>query len=210
MKNSLEIIIERFTRLTHSPRGQYAASDETYQQLLSRLSEAPMSQTGNTTSNTINTIGSNIDNTTIGNYTSKTKESNIGNRNNAESSSANSHRWSAAASVALIVGIGIAIAGVYTFRGYIFSSTQQPTEISVPTAPQIRTLAFDNIPLSDIVASLSEAYSTEIIIADQDLASYCITATFSTDESLPDILDALSLVSGFRYHLEDDKYIIEK
>lgn len=179
MKNSLEIIIERFTRLTHSPRGQYAASDETYQQLLSRLSEAPVE----TTSNNINTIGS---------------------------SSANSHRWSAAASVALIVGIGIAIAGVYTFRGYIFSSTQQPTEISVPTAPQIRTLAFDNAPLSDIVASLSEAYSTEILIADQDLASYCITATFSTDESLSDILDALSQVSGFRYHLEGDKYIIEK
>lgn len=183
MKNSLEIIIERFTRLTHSPRGQYAASDETYQQLLSRLSEAPMSQTGKTTSNTINTIGS---------------------------SSANSHRWSAAASVALIVGIGIAIAGVYTFRGYIFNTTQQPTEISVPTTPQIRTLAFDNAPLSDIIASLSEAYSTEILIADQDLASYRITATFSTDESLSDILDALSQVSGFRYHLEGDKYIIEK
>lgn len=183
MKNSLEIIIERFTRLTHSPRGKYAASDETYQQLLSRLSEAPMAQTSETTSNTINTIGN---------------------------SSANSHRWSAAASVALIVGIGIAIAGVYTFRGYIFSSTQQPTEISVPTTPQIRTLAFDNAPLSDIVASLSEAYSTEILITDPDLASYCITATFSTDESLSDILDALSQVSGFRYHLEGDKYIIEK
>lgn len=210
MKNSLEIIIERFTRLTHSPRGQYAASDETYQQLLSRLSEAPISQTGKTTSNNINTIGSNIDNTTIGNYTSKTKENIIGSGNNAGNSSANSHRWSAAASVALIVGIGIAIAGVYTFRGYIFSSTQQPTEISVPSAPQIRTLAFDNAPLSDIIASLSEAYSTEILITDQDLASYCITATFSTDESLSDILDAISRVSGFRYHLEGDKYIIEK
>lgn len=207
MKNSLENIIERFSRLTHSPRGQYAASDETYQQLLSRLSEAPVDQTGETTSNTINTIDSNIDNTTIGNYTSKTKESIIGNGNNVGSSS---HRWSAAASVALIVGIGIAIAGVYTFRGYIFSSTQQPTEISVPTAPQISTLAFDNAPLSDIIASLSEAYSTEILIADPDLASYCITATFSTDESLSDILDALSQVSGFRYHLEGDKYIIEK
>lgn len=184
MKNSLENIIERFSRLTHSPRGQYAASDETYQQLLSRLSEAPIAQTNDNTgkaiSKTNNTIGS------------------------------RSHRWSAAASVALIVGIGIAIAGVYTFRGYIFNTTQQPTEISVPTAPQIRTLAFDNAPLSDIVASLSEAYSTEILITNPDLASYCITATFSTDESLPEILDALSQVSGFRYHLEGDKYIIEK
>lgn len=184
MKSSLEIIIERFTRLTHSPRGQYAASDETYQQLLSRLSEAPIAQTNDNTSKAI----------------SKTNNT-IGSR---------SHRWSAAASLALIVGIGIAIAGVYTFRGYIFNTTQQPTEISVPTAPQIRTLAFDSAPLSDIIASLSEAYSTEILITDPDLASYCITATFSTDESLPDILDALSQVSGFRYHLEGDKYIIEK
>ena len=188
MKNSLENIIERFTRLTHSPRGQYAASDETFKELLSRLSDVSVAQ------NPLSTTGGNVGNTT---------------GKNAGDRFRGTRRWSTAASVAFIVGIGIAIAGVYTFRNSIFT-TDSPAEISVPSTTVAQSLVFDNAALGDVVTALSDAYGVEISFSQPSLASYRITATFSTDEPIEDILDAITEVSGLSYHSTGNVYVIEE
>lgn len=178
MKLSADQFIERFAHLTHSPRGQYAASEETYRQLLDRLPDYDRPRTE------ISTAA----------YTHTT-----------------AHRWSTAASVALIVGIGLAIAGVYTFRDEIFTGR----ETAPAGSPDIemrtgRTLVFDNQPLAEIIGTLSETYDINIEIKDSELASFCITATFSTDEPLDEVLTILAEVGRFSYEETDSGYVIYK
>lgn len=122
-----------------------------------------------------------------------------------------SRHWSAAASIALVVGIGIAIAGVYTYRsGYFSTQEEMPGASAVPEAITAQTLVFDNTPLAEIAAILSEAYHTDITLSDPTLATYRITAAFSTDEPLEEILSALTDVSGLAYSEVDGGYVIGK
>ena len=179
LNNSVETIIERFSRLTHSPRGRYAANEKTYKELLSRLSDAPVVQDPVCTKN--DTVGK---------------------------PSVYAHRWSAAASVALIIGIGIAIAGVYTFRSSLFPA-DGPDEIPVPSTTVVQSLVFDNTTLEHVVSAVSDAYGVEISFANPSLASYRITATFSTDEPIEEILDAITEVCGLSYYKTEDGYVVD-
>lgn len=165
-------LIERFARMTHSPRGLYASGNETYLQLLERLpkDDRPVS-----------VCGSKID---------------------------VKHDWRKAAGIALIAGIGLAFAGVYTYHYY--AATEADSEISVPTVTPtlVQTLEFVDTPLSDIVESLNEAYGLRIVIASAELADYRMTATFSTEEPIEDVLSVLCEAGGFSYVQSGSDYIL--
>ena len=170
--------IEYFSQRTHSPRGRYAASEEIYRELLGRLPESD--------------------------YPCQDIPTLVPARGRAIA-----RRWSAAASVAFVVGIGIAIASVYTYRSGFFSGSDPVREqVSASETISSQTLVFDNTPLSQIVATLSEVYDKHIIFRDPALADCRITATFSTDESLEDILDAITEVSGLAYRKVNGGYEI--
>lgn len=176
----IDIQIEYFSQRTHSPRGRYAASEEIYRELLGRLPESD--------------------------YPCQDIPTLVPARGRA-----NARRWSVAASVAFVVGIGIAIASVYTYRSGFFSGSD-PVREQVPASETIssQTLVFDNAPLSQIVATLSEAYDIHIIYIDPACADCRITATFSTDETLEDILDAITDVCGLAYRKVNGGYEIYK
>ncbi len=172
--------IEYFSQSTHLPRGKYAASEEIYRELLGRLPESD--------------------------YPCQDIPTLVPARGRA-----NARRWSVAASVAFVVGFGIAIAGVYTYRrGFFFFSSSDPVPEQVPASETIssQTLVFDNTPLSQIFATLSEVYDIHIIFRDPALADCRITATFSKDETLEDILDAITDVCGFAYRKANGGYEI--
>lgn len=171
--------IEYFSQRTHLPHGRYAANEEIYRELLVRLPESD--------------------------YPCQDIPALVPARGRGKA-----RRWSVAASVALVVGIGIAIASVYTYRSGFFSGSN-PVREQVPASSETissQTLVFDNTPLSQIVASLSEVYDVHIIFRDPFLADCRITATFSTDETLEDILDAITDVSGLAYRKVNSGYEI--
>lgn len=121
-----------------------------------------------------------------------------------------SRHWSAAASIALVVGIGIAIAGVYTYRsGYFSTQEELPGTSATFEAITAQMLVFDNTPLAEIVTTLSDIYDSKIMISDSSVANYCVTATFSTDEPLEEILEAITDVCGLSYSVVDGVYIIQ-
>lgn len=179
MNNSyIDKQIEYFSQRTHLPRGRYAASEEIFSELLVRLSESD--------------------------YPCQDIPALVPARGRV-----NARRWSAAASVALVVGIGIAIAGIYTYRSGFFSDCD-PVREQVPASEtnSSQMLVFDNTPLAQIVATLSEVYDVHIIFRDPTLADCRVTATFSTDETLEDILEAITDVSGLAYRKVNDGYEI--
>ncbi len=69
-------------------------------------------------------------------------------------------------------------------------------------------LYFDQAPLHEIARQLSNAYQREVRIDDDSLSQYRISATFRTDEQLPDILGLLQEAAGFTFHKEGDAYVI--
>ena len=174
MANSPDHYIERFSKLTHSPRGPQAPSDELYRELLDRI---PVS-----------------DRPVIG-----------------QGASGHTRRkWSIAASIALITGIGLAIAGVYSYRNESLPDAAPEPTIVTPSAVTVQTLEFDQTPLSEIIGTLAETYHVEIVIVSPELVDYCMTATFSTDESLMEILDALAEVGGFCVEQTGDSFSIHR
>lgn len=109
-------------------------------------------------------------------------------------------RWGAAACLLCAVGLGLVWAGVwyYHFRlepssGSASTLSEEPAVVSEP-----RTLAFQQVPLAEIVAELSSAFDVDVRIDDPGLCDYQITATFSTDEPLEEILNVLAEIGGCR------------
>lgn len=174
MKNASNDILGRLAHRTHSPRGQYAATGQTYQSLLERI---PAEQ-----------------------------RPAIGRQRTVFP------RWSAAACLWLVVGIGLAIAGVWYHQYQLTPSASDDivTSEQPDTTETIRTLVYEQVPLCDIAAELSEIFRTPIQIVDPDLRDYCITATFSTDEPLDEILSVLAEIGRFEVNKTSDTIILEK
>lgn len=106
-------------------------------------------------------------------------------------------RWSAAACLLLVVGIALAIAGIW--QHYHLPSTVESQPVSAPSDIQVepRTLVYQATPLADIIAELSDVFDTPIQIVTPELCSYSVTATFRTDESLDEILAVLAEIGNF-------------
>lgn len=70
-------------------------------------------------------------------------------------------------------------------------------------------LMFHDITLREIAITLSRSYHQRIVIADRQLATLSFYATFNRDEqTLTQILDALSATGRIRYKLQGKTYII--
>lgn len=118
-------------------------------------------------------------------------------------------RWSIAASIVLVVGL--AIAGVYSYRQVLFPGDEAETSVlHSSSAASAQILVFDDTPLSDIVNELKEAYNVNIEISDAEIVNYRITADFSTDEPIEDVLDAICEVGGFVVDATDLGYVIHR
>lgn len=118
------------------------------------------------------------------------------------------HRRVAIAAGFLLV-LGLGIAGIWQYNAGIWQSEEVSTETSSPTI-RPEALVFENAPLSEIIAELSSRYSVSIRLSSPALADYRVTATFAPEESLAEILDALSIVTPFTYHREGTDYVISQ
>lgn len=171
---SIDDILTNLSHRTHSPRGQYAATSETYHSLLDRIpaGQRPV----------------------------------IGQNERHQRSSFT--RWGAAACLFLVVGIGLAIVGVWHY--HISPSSESELE-TVPSVikEEPRTLVYQTTPLSVITAELSEVYETPIQIVNPELCNYGITATFSTDETLDEILAVLAEIGNFGVRKTAEGFVIE-
>ena len=176
MKTTLDDTLDTLAHSTHSPRSQYAATDQNYQSLLNRI---PAEQRP-----------------AIGQQYRKPHPILT--------------RWSAAAACLLLI-VGIAIAGIWYHQYYAVPTAQDglPTSEQTSISPEPRTLVYENAPLADIVAELSAIYHTPILLLSPELGNYCITATFSTDESLPEILSLLAEIGNFEVRTTPDGFILE-
>lgn len=120
-------------------------------------------------------------------------------------------RWCVAACLCLVIGIGLAIAGVWYqhYRQPPITAEDQPVTEQPDSRIEPRTLVYQQVPLADIVTELSAVFLKPIQIANPDLADYRITATFSTEESLSEILAILSEIAGFEVRETPERIIIE-
>lgn len=173
MNTSPDQIINDLAKHTHSPQGRFAASDQTYDELLKHI---PATQRP-----------------VIGQYTA--------------SKLPQSRRWTAAAGVLLIVGIGIA--GVCYHQYQTHGTTSSPEDVTEPVVGEgTQTLCFDQTPLLDIVAELARVYHVQIEIQNPALADFRITATFSNEEELDIVLQTLAEVGDFTVERRETGYVI--
>lgn len=120
-------------------------------------------------------------------------------------------RWSAAACFLLVVGIGLAIAGIWHYHHYAIPSGAESMPKSVQSSlnEEPRDLLYQVTPLADITTELSEIYHVSIQIANPELCNYGITATFSTNEPIDEILAILAEIGNFEVRETSDGFIIE-
>lgn len=168
-------IIDTLAKRTHSPRGKFAATDQTYQELLHRIPEEQRPVVAHP----------------------KQRNSVI--------------RWSAAACTLLVVSIGLAIAGIVYQHFYTSPATTDPTIVYDETTDvaEIRTLIYEETPLSAIISELAEMYHVSIEVTDEELMNYRLTATFSSDEPLEEILSIIAEAGGFEIQDTTDGFVIK-
>ena len=69
-------------------------------------------------------------------------------------------------------------------------------------------LIFTNLPLQEIARQLSNTFGIDISITDTALQNYRITARFSSEEGLDQILDLLHTVGNFNYSYNNKEITI--
>lgn len=118
-------------------------------------------------------------------------------------------RTTSAAAVVLLC-----VASWATYRALYIEPTQPapaPMEAPAPTAPESReVMVFRQQPLQEIVDQLSTMFHADIRIEDDSLKNYRMTATFSPNESLTEILNLLKEAGNFDYKQTNKTIIITK
>lgn len=154
---------------THSPKGEYAATDENYERLLSRLkTERPVSSQAVLYPNAHSWM----------------------------------RKWSVAASIAVLCVLAWAVAWQ---NGWTDVLRLWPASTELAPAPQ--ALSFTDTPLSNVLMSISAKYGVEVDMTNlhDDMN---ITAEFAADEPLNEVLEALSMVSGFDITMEGTQIVV--
>lgn len=70
-------------------------------------------------------------------------------------------------------------------------------------------MIFDNETLGNVVLELQRKYNIPIEISGDDLQNIRLTAEFESKDSLPAVLDALSLANKLTYELKDGKVLLK-
>lgn len=140
--------IEKLTRATHSPKGEYGATDENYKRLKVKLVDKPIETRTRTRSLVWQKIA-------------------------------------VAASVIIVSCISYAMIKTY-----------------ITDLPRHKTLSYQEAPMADIIHDIEKEYNVHITVGDKGKLNYRITAEFSTDEDVDDIIEALSNASGTSLAIE--------
>lgn len=74
---------------------------------------------------------------------------------------------------------------------------------------QRNDLSFSNTPVAEVVKALNERFNTDIIIKDNQINEYQLTADF-TDVNLPSVLELLSKSLGITYEINNDSITMSK
>lgn len=147
MKKNIDI--EELSRLTHTPKGRYGATDDNYAILKSRLDDQP-------------------------------REVEVKRQRTLW------QKIAIAASVIIVSSISYAMIDAY-----------------VLDMPRHKTLTYHEAPIGQIISDIEEAYDVRITVDDASRLDYRLTAEFSTDEELEDIIASLSTASGLALRVED-------
>jgi ferric-dicitrate binding protein FerR (iron transport regulator) len=116
-------------------------------------------------------------------------------------------RYAVAASIVLgVCFIVTAACLIYTDPIWHASDGPEPTPSQVESAPQ--EMAFQQTPMSQIVKQLADSYQTSVRISSPELADYQVTATFSPDEPLEEILSALAIVAQCNWQKTEEGYVV--
>lgn len=116
-------------------------------------------------------------------------------------------RYAVAASIVLGVCFIVTAASlIYTDPLWHASDSPEPTPSQVESTPQ--EMVFQQTPLSQIVKQLADRYHTSVRISSPELADYQVTATFSPDEQLEEILSALAIVAQCNWQKTEEGYVI--
>jgi ferric-dicitrate binding protein FerR (iron transport regulator) len=99
--------------------------------------------------------------------------------------------------------------GETAYYNKVSSSFQiKQEDVSAVIQWQKGILLFDNIPLKEIFKTLERQYNVQLDWKDADLQQLKITARFTSDESIGDIIEILSGSAGFTYEKQGKKYRI--
>jgi ferric-dicitrate binding protein FerR (iron transport regulator) len=71
-------------------------------------------------------------------------------------------------------------------------------------------LVFDNIPLDEILKTLERQYPVHFELNDNELKQLRMTARFTSDESIENIMEVLGSSAGFAYKKQGDRIVIKK
>lgn len=146
MKKNIDI--EELSRLTHTPKGRYGATDDNYAILKSRLDDQPR-------------------------------------KVEVKRQRTLWQKIAIAASVIIVSSISYAMIDAY-----------------VLDMPRHKTLTYHEAPIGQIISDIEEAYDVRITVDDASRLDYRLTAEFSTDEELEDIIASLSVASGLALRVE--------
>ena len=69
---------------------------------------------------------------------------------------------------------------------------------------RVVSMTFREAPLRQILESVAEQYDVKVCVEEQGRADKEVTAEFRSDESLAEIMDALSAVGCFEYKISGD------
>jgi len=112
-------------------------------------------------------------------------------------------RVAVAACALLIVSIGIA--GIYHYQ--LSTEEAEPvSSVAHPASEKLGPLVFEKQPLAEIATVLTQRFGIEVSVTDKALAQYRMTASFTAEESLPEILSSLATAGHFHFCKTDRGY----
>jgi predicted anti-sigma-YlaC factor YlaD len=123
--------------------------------------------------------------------------------------------WGLKAAAAVFLGIvlvsGIAIAAWLASPKPTVSTSSQPErlEASLPPSEEMTARAFDNTPLTDIMAVVAKHYGHHVAFANDSLRQLRITTTWNEDEPLSAFLENMNELDGLNFTQKGDTIFVE-
>ena len=123
--------------------------------------------------------------------------------------------WGLKAAAAVFLGIVLvsvlAIAAWLASPKPTASTSSQPErlEASLPPSEEMTARAFDNTPLSDIMAVVAKHYGHHVAFANDSLRQLRITTTWNEDEPLSAFLENMNELDGLSFTQKGDTIFVE-
>jgi ferric-dicitrate binding protein FerR (iron transport regulator) len=100
-------------------------------------------------------------------------------------------------------------AGVYDLRKTI-AGTQEHSSHKRNKPVAVEGLTFTNIPLEDVLQQLEQQFKTNILYKSEQIKTISITASFTDQDTLSDILNILCTLNNLQFKRIGSEYIISR